>query len=253
MPGIGVPKIFFWAVVMGMKMVSSWSWPEGDWPFVSRTPSTVKGTFLILIVWPTGSWSPKRLSTTVRPRSATLVAPLTSCCVNGLPEERFQSRPLSMLGVVPVTPVDQFWWPYTTCATPLNTGATSEIAELSFWIASASANVSVDCVPEPIRTPPAVVAPGSTIRILPPMLEMNSEILLLAPAPTATIAITAPTPMMIPSMVRAERILFTQSARRDILKIEGILIMIVENNQITNPKLQIITNDQISITKRFEN
>jgi hypothetical protein len=33
-----------------------------------------------------------------------------------------------------------------------------------------------------------------------------------APSPIPTIAITAPTPMMIPSMVRLERILFRPSA-----------------------------------------
>ena len=73
---------------------------------------------MILIVCPTGSCSPKRLSTTVWPSSATLVALFTSCWVKGLPATRSQSRTVRISGVVPMTPVDQFRWPDTTWATP---------------------------------------------------------------------------------------------------------------------------------------
>ena len=59
------------------------------------------------------------------------------------------------------------------------------------------------------------------------MLEICSAILLLAPVPTASMVITAPTPIMIPSIVRAERILFTFNALKDILNVEGMLIMIL--------------------------
>ena len=58
------------------------------------------------------------------------------------------------------------------------------------------------------------------------MLAICSAIFLLAPVPTASMAMTAPTPMMMPSMVRAERILFTLSALKDMLNVEGILIML---------------------------
>ena len=43
-----------------------------------------------------------------------------------------------------------------------------------------------------------------------------------APEPTATIAITAATPMMIPSIVSADRILFTRSARSAIFMLAAI-------------------------------
>ena len=46
------------------------------------------------------------------------------------------------------------------------------------------------------------------------MVDICSAICLLAPVPTASMAMTAPTPMMIPSMVSAERILFTLRALR---------------------------------------
>jgi hypothetical protein len=92
-------------------------------------------------------------------------------------------------------------------------------------MASASPNVRVGWVPAPILTPPEVVEPGRTIRRLLPMLAICSEILLLAPVPTASIVMTAPTPIMIPSIVRAERILFTFNALNDIRNVEGMLIM----------------------------
>jgi hypothetical protein len=49
--------------------------------------------------------------------------------------------------------------------------------------------------------------------MLEPMAEIWSCTCLLAPWPTPTMAMTAPTPMMMPSMVSAERILLRDSAR----------------------------------------
>ena len=57
------------------------------------------------------------------------------------------------------------------------------------------------------------------------MVAICSAIRRLAPVPTASMAITAPTPMMMPSMVRAERILFTFKARSAIRAVQGMLIM----------------------------
>ncbi len=52
----------------------------------------------------------------------------------------------------------------------------------------------------------------------------KDESIMDADTPT-TAPTTPPTPMMIPNMVSAERILFIQSARNDILRIEGVLII----------------------------
>ena len=93
-------------------------------------------------------------------------------------------------------------------------------------MASASSRVRVGWEPIPILRPPDVVLPGRMMMRLLPMLEICSEIFSLAPVPTASMAMTAPTPMMIPSMVRAERILLTRRARRDIFSVEGMLIMV---------------------------
>jgi hypothetical protein len=59
-----------------------------------------------------------------------------------------------------------------------------------------------------------------------PMLEICSEILCLAPVPIASIVITAPTPMIIPSIVRDDLILLTIRDLRDIFIVEGRWIMI---------------------------
>jgi hypothetical protein len=79
-------------------------------------------------------------------------------------------------------------------------------------IASASSTVKVGTVPDPIRSPPLVELPDRTIRRFDPMLAICSAIWAFAPEPTAIMAITALTPMMIPSVVKAERILLTLSA-----------------------------------------
>jgi hypothetical protein len=64
-----------------------------------------------------------------------------------------------------------------------------------------------------------VVNPGRTIKTLVPRLAICDRMVALAPSPIATIAMTAPTPMMIPSMVRKDLSLFLRSARRAILKV----------------------------------
>ncbi len=76
-PG-SLPSTFCLAVLSGIRIVSSWSWPQVVWPLRSSTPMTVNGTFLIRMTCPTGSSSPKRLLATVWPISATLAAPSTS-------------------------------------------------------------------------------------------------------------------------------------------------------------------------------
>src|ERR1041385_1607411 len=87
---------------------------------------------------------------------------------------------------------------------------------ISFMIAFASAATRLWRPPEPDRAPPRVTVPGKITSRLVPKLAICSCTLFLAPSPMATIAITAPTPMMMPSMVRKERSLFLAKARRAI-------------------------------------
>src|SRR5262245_50094767 len=80
-------------------------------------------------------------------------------------------------------------------------------------MAQASSSVIVCWLPDPRRTPLDVTDPDSTTIMLDPRLWICSDTRAWAPAPTATMVITAPTPMTMPSMVRALRSLLTRSAR----------------------------------------
>ena len=75
-----------------------------------------------------------------------------------------------------------------------------------------SSTVRVGTDPEPKRIPPLVALPESTMSKLDPMEAICSWMRALAPEPMAIMAMTAPTPMMMPSMVRPERILLRPRA-----------------------------------------
>ena len=92
-------------------------------------------------------------------------------------------------------------------------------------MARASSSVRLCALPVPVRMPELVMLPErTTIRLL-PMEAICSLMRCWAPDPTATIAITAATPMMIPSMVSAERILLTRSARSAIFMLAKIFLV----------------------------
>jgi hypothetical protein len=104
---------------------------------------------------------------------------------------------------VPVTRVRvlRFW--YLTWTLPLTAGARRRTPSISSRIACASATVRVCCVPD--ITPWEPLCPGRTTSRFVPMAEMRVMICFSAPATMASIEITAPTPMMMPSIVRNER------------------------------------------------
>ena len=79
-------------------------------------------------------------------------------------------------------------------------------------MARASSSVSVSALPVPMRMPELVMLPERTMIMLLPMEAICCWMRACAPEPMATIAITAATPMMMPSMVSAERILLMRSA-----------------------------------------
>ncbi len=102
--------------------------------------------------------------------------------------------------------------------------------------AMALASSAVRVLTEPLRTPPgAWPAPGLTVSRLLPMLENRSDISRFAPEPTANIMITAMTPIIIPSMVRAERILLTARALKEILDVSQREIMIARSFRLSKP------------------
>src|SRR5262249_45364384 len=97
---------------------------------------------------------------------------------------------------------------------------------ISRLMASMSSTVSVLelVAPVPLRTPPTFCAPAPTKSRFVPTLAICSCTEACAPWPMLTMAITAETPMTMPSMVRAERILLRASARKAIRKITSMFM-----------------------------
>jgi hypothetical protein len=67
-------------------------------------------------------------------------------------------------------------------------------------------------LPDPKLTPALEAAPGLKFRTLAPIVEMDFWIAEEEPAPISIMAITAPTPMMIPRAVNMARIGFRPNA-----------------------------------------
>src|SRR3954447_11212293 len=65
-----------------------------------------------------------------------------------------------------------------------------------------------------MRTPPKRAWPAKTVKTLAPSAAIRSCTAFWAPEPSATMVITAPTPMMIPSMVSSDRSLLARIARK---------------------------------------
>ena len=110
--------------------------------------------------------------------------------------------------------VDQLVLPTTTWATPRMVGAAATISGISALRARASATVSRISLPLAMRTPPRLRAPDITMNRLLPRELIWRSISACAPAPTVTMAITAATPMMMPSIVSTLRIRLTRRASR---------------------------------------
>src|SRR3972149_8148201 len=92
-------------------------------------------------------------------------------------------------------------------------------------MARARAALRVLIEPQPLRAPPWVRAPGKIMMRLLPKAEMLASTAALAPWPMLTMAMTAATPIIIPSMVRRARILFLPKERNDKAKVAPTLIV----------------------------
>ena len=126
-------------------------------------------------------------------------------------------------GVVPPITVNQLVPPATTCALVDEYGAAAATSGTLATIAVTSSRESVVRAPLPRLTPPVVTLPGLMTMRLAPRLSICFRTTAWAPAPIATEAITAPTPMMIPSMVRSDLLRLRRSAfqavRRSTMKL----------------------------------
>ena len=93
-------------------------------------------------------------------------------------------------------------------------------------MAWASSAVSVLREPQPPRAPPVLKLPGKTERTFCPRLATCASTCTFAPLPMLMAAMTAMTPMMMPSMVSSVRSLFRRKARTAIRKVARILMLI---------------------------
>ncbi|MGC4091648.1 MAG: hypothetical protein QM756_27960 [Polyangiaceae bacterium] len=186
----------------------------------ASTPTTSNGTLLMRTDCPMGSeLGPYSLSTTVLPSSTTLVDDSMSDWLMARPCATPQLRTSKYSGVVPPIWVVQFWSSLTTELLLRKNGAAAFTVGTSLWIAFRSSHVRVGWLPKPPRTPPEVLAPGITMSKFVPIAAKACSTLDLAPSPMATMAITAPTPITTPSVVKNERILLRNSARNAMRKV----------------------------------
>ena len=100
-------------------------------------------------------------------------------------------------------------------------GATASMAGHCCSICSPSVGVSVGRLPEPKLTPLLAAAPGKMIRLLAPMLAIVFWMAVFEPWPMPVMAMTAATPMITPSAVSAERILFRRKAPKAVRQVGG--------------------------------
>jgi len=161
------------AVAKGTKAVSSWSCPHGVCPLAASTPITSTGALRTRITFPTALSSPNRFFATVAPITTTLAPDRASSSKKKRPSSILHSLIEKMSSVLPVTMVDQFMLPYTSCTRPNTSGATPAKVHASSRSASASSVVRVAPEPACCLTPPTEGAPGMIMRMLAPTPEMN--------------------------------------------------------------------------------
>ena len=108
--------------------------------------------------------------------------------------------------------VFQFRSSLWTCALVRSAADANRTVGISRWMALRSSQVRVGSVPDPPNAPDCLLAPDITTSMFEPIDENVLWTTACAPSPTATIAMTAKTPITIPSIVRNERSLLRRSA-----------------------------------------
>ena len=107
--------------------------------------------------------------------------------------------------------------PYTAWPEELTEGEAREMWAHSWRMSSKSLTFSV-CMSSALRrTPPLMSSPGWIIIMLDPISLISAWMLFFEPWPMASIVMTEPTPMMMPSIVRNPLNLLLPSAFRAIL------------------------------------
>ena len=108
----------------------------------------------------------------------------------------------------------QFLFPWTTCRRVKTNGARLSTLGHSWRMVSASSGVSVLMLPLPRLTPFREAAPAWITTLSTPVLVKSIRIADHAPLPISAIASSDPTPMMMPSVVSADRSTLRRSERK---------------------------------------
>ena len=142
--------------------------------------------------------------TTVWPSTATLAALVLSSSVKNVPSAIVQFSMLRYGGVTAWMRVDQFCAPATICALPDDDRADPAQTRDVLADRVRVGRFEWTALPAPGAPPLLRVLPGScrSNRLVPSPAERLLATEALAPSPRATMVMTAPTPMMIPSVVR---------------------------------------------------
>ena len=179
-----------------------------DEPDEASTPITVRLVPWVVTDCPTALRPPNSSEAVSAPSTTTRARRSTSSWVKKRPLCSVRERTSSQAGVVPASWVVQLVVPATSETDEPVVGATRATSGTTEWsaIEAASWRVSVDALPKPPRTPDdEVLLPGETTSRLLPSALIWSRTLSWAPCPRPTVRITDETPMMMPSMVSADR------------------------------------------------
>ena len=110
----------------------------------------------------------------------------------------------------------QFWFPYTSCTRVSACGVTLVTVVTWSRMPSKSASVRVFVPNAPVCTPLRFTPPASIQIMLTPMFVIACSMRADAPSPIAMTQMTAPTPMMMPSIVSSQLVL-PQGFQRDVM------------------------------------
>ncbi len=191
--------------------MSSWSLPIAARPFAASTPMTSQENCFTRTCSPSTSVLPKSSRRTVSPITHTAAPAFSSFSSKPRPEASTQLLVWKYALVVPVMLVAQLR-PLAITVTPARcSGATALMPPICVRMASASDSLNAAAPAAPMPGPRR--CPGRTISRLLPRLEIWSLTACVAPLPSVTIVITAPTPMTIPRIVRNERIRLRRISR----------------------------------------
>ena len=186
-----------------MSTISSWSVPKLDWPLACSRPITSQETLLTRMLRPIGSALPNSSSRTVSPMMQTARPPRTSLSRNWRPAAR---APVLRDEVVVVRARTWRGAVLACRRRPLRLAGDGRDGPHAGELRLAGLDVAhVERLwPPSWRGPARTVRAGRRGGWL-PSLARSAVTLAVVPLPIVTMAMTAPTPMTMPSTVRNER------------------------------------------------